>query len=500
MSESPQNAEIEDVLSSIRRLVAGSEGASRHSGAETPQEGVDRPLPEAGQGEAPDAAAPLPADAPPQNAAPALVLTEADRVDPEDDSDVDTAPPSPETGALSAPPHDPADGAESDGPRSERPDAVFRAASARAAPDGGDAPGAQARAASPSAEVEAPDDTRRQGFGFGGARRDDPVKHIPLASRAQSGPAGSASPVAGGSTSPPDGALDRTSPRHASSSAANIAAAGAYVGGEPPQGQTRAADPGLTPDNGAVERAAEAVGPADAAEAGAPVTAPGQNRRMGPIISEAFAHPPAERADAAVPMPGEGREEAPEQSTDGAGAPATDDPGDPPEQIAAAASVAAFDGGAPDDAPDVSAGTDEACAAPAEDPEGRSTTEAGDAYPSAEAGASAHAAGCASDGPSSTPGDAIVPAAGGTDGPGVAAAAGAGEALRPEAPVADDQSGVDNLFSDRLDGVDPSLLRRMVRDVVREELEGEIGRRASARIRQLIRDEVRQALGAHGPD
>ena len=502
MSESPQNAEIEDVLSSIRRLVAGSEEASRRRGTETPEDSVGPSRPEDGREDPFDATAPLSADAPPQNAAPALVLTEADRVDPEDASDVDTAPPLPDTGAISAPPHGRAQDAEADGAPSARPpEALFRAASARTAPDAGAAPGAQSPAAPSIAEDEAPENTRRQGFGFGGARRDDPVKHIPLVSRAESGSAGSASPVADGSTPfPSDGALDGQSFRHLAASSAH---ADEDVDGPPPQEAqeaTSTAAPGPKPDSEAAEGPAEAVDPGDAAGAVAPSIAPGQNRRMGPIISEAFAHPPAERVGTAAPMAGENREETAEQSMERAGVPAADGPGHHLEQMSAEAPAADIDGGAPDETPDANAGADAACATPAEDREITSTPEAGDADPSAEPGASAHAAGFASDSPSSPPHDAIVPDPGVPEDVDVAATAVGGEDLRPEAPVAGDRTSVDNLFTDRLDGVDPSLLRRMVRDVVREELEGEIGRRASARIRQLIRDEVRQAFGAHGND
>src|SRR6056297_3558346 len=94
MSESPQTAEIEDVLSSIRRLVAGSEGAARTRTNAAPdaslaEDGISSPT--------------------------ALVLTDADRVDPSSDpampDSVAAQPPAapvdqaPDAGAEAAPTH-----------------------------------------------------------------------------------------------------------------------------------------------------------------------------------------------------------------------------------------------------------------------------------------------------------------------------------------------------------------------------------------------------------
>jgi hypothetical protein len=513
MSESPKNAEIEDVLSSIRRLVAGSESASRRGGGDTSHaaDGTSAPVPE----QAAEASRTPAAQVPPHNAAPALVLTEAHRVDAggqpgtEEGQAAPSAPEAPPPDlSPDAPPEE-----ETPGATSQRPDTLFHAAPGRGMTPGGAAsdPGMPVPETSSAPDAQGPDDVesgepRRQGFGFGGARRDDPVKHIPLTPRAQAGrsdadtgAAGTGAPASPASqdlapepagpgmaspSAPNPSAPDQAAPPEAEGPAAARGGRASPVSEEPrpesPEPSLGMTGPEAAPEPG--DAAPQEAGDAAPTRDGdAPSAARPPHRRIGPIISEAFAHPPAERVAPAASAPGGDEAVEGDPHADGAGeapplAP-TDQAGpeDPASHVAATGSGAAEpassvpspiegDGTSPSVPPSLPAADP-----PDEEPEGDEDKVGApcmtEAVP-AETRATGEEAG----------------------------------ATPPAAPPGADESRPENLFAGRLDAVDPVVLRSLVRDILREELEGEVGRQASARIRTLIREEVRHALAADPDD
>ena len=518
MSDQSKPAEIEDVLSSIRKLVsggaAGSSDRSRQTSIEewedgTPplqdQAGAPPTTAEAPQGAQPDpeeqappepadhdAAAEVPAepgmpaeDAPGQAqdpaadtspARPAFLLTEAARVTPDADHDAD---PAQETNAIES------------------------AETAGSAPAPADP---QTGAAEPETETSEGTSSHpaRQGFGFATIRRDDPARHVPLKDLDQEDASIGDNSL---DTIESDLDLDETdSPPTPSRT---------DPGGASPVDAPRAHGPHPVRSGPVDHRIRLARDPWQQPPAERPADGQTHPEPAQTDPSPEVAAPDAEAPDAEAP------DTAPTEDM-AAGPQATEDPtlsgqsAEDPSAIDQPTQAPATDETMPAERPIAKAPGDETPADQEPDAvlPGPASSEAGATGASAEAAVEdRQASGAAEDvePPSQSRDSPIweVPAYGadkvqpdeekeGTassqpaaaDTPSFRQDTTATSAWHGRSPV--------NLFGDDETGLDEEALRALIAEVVHRELQGTLGQRVSGNIRSLVRREIAKALEERG--
>ena len=494
MSEDPKPAEIEDVLSSIRRLVQG--GGSEASGRDRSEETVPGAVPaEADKEEGTAEETPPQREEDPGLApASALVLTPALRIgedardaEPEagqagavaGDAVPDAGPaetddgpdPAPASQAAADEDHGPAGESEpgADLPESgdaldEQPDPSGPARKSPFLPEGLRARAGPDQPTPPAAAREEVPSAARQGFGFGMSRREDPVRHVPLGpvpDRPAEGGDGDAEtgarPVGEGEAAGPGGA--------------------AHADGDVPTGGE-----GPEPDGGIGPRADGADPAAEAPEA---ETAP--DRPGDPIPSDSGEDPQALAPRGPIISPDFARRSSPVSPTSPGAEPSADG-GDPPG-AASNAAAPEVPGEAPPEMPQAErqdAAADTPTLGPAPDDERRTET----VVPGSENPASQ---------PSAAPGSAGPPVGQSEHEDADEVDVSAEDRTEP-LPVdridgeSDAATAPYNLFGDAESGIDEEALRDMVAEVVQQELQGALGERVSRNIRALVRREIARAL------
>ena len=62
---------------------------------------------------------------------------------------------------------------------------------------------------------------------------------------------------------------------------------------------------------------------------------------------------------------------------------------------------------------------------------------------------------------------------------------------------ADHETPADTLTSDEAAVIDEEMLRDLISEIVRQELQGALGERITRNVRRLVRREIQRALSAH---